>query len=200
MDIDTTNGVAPMPETDKGTPEIMENITEEFTPYETENQAEEVPQNEEEIKSPSGETFNPEIHVSPDSITPKGNFRRKKGAKEKTLISDAEVFVENANTHATAETITFLFVQFGVFAFGEKFRPSSKNETLPMVTSLEKYLEQEGISDIPPGVAVCIAFGGYTIAKMREEECRSNFSKIFSWFKTKITNVIYWFKTRKRAK
>ena len=202
MEINEKDGIAPMPETDTGTPEIMDELKDDFQPVETpkEKTSENAPQ--EEIKSPSGETFNPEIHVSPDSITPKGNFRKKKGAKNNTenvsSIPDENVFVENANIKATAESITFLFVQFGVFAFGEKFRPSNKNETLGMVTSLERYLEQEGITDIPPGVAVCIAFGGYTLCKMREEECRNSFSKIFSYIKNKIGLFFMWLKSKRK--
>lgn len=184
--------VASLPPADEGTKEIIENISEDFTeppPIEEENN--DLPDYEEGFTSPSGETFDPRIHVSKDSITKKGNFRRKRNAKivEETFPENTISMLEeqrvNDSTLACAETGTFFFLQIGKGIFGEDFK-ASKDEHVTLVASLQKYLISQGVTDLPPGLGCAIAFGGFTVSKMRHDTCRTKAKGFFQKVKDKI--------------
>lgn len=221
--IPVSGQVAELPPADKGTREVVNSLPLEFTP------PTEIDEKGREIhRSPSGEIYNPEIHLPSMKITPNGNWRKKRGIlpilkrKEEearaaeTIDTEGgelppcahEEFpvqgeaIDRAGCRATAETGTFFFLQIGKGIFGEDFK-ASKDENEHLVSSLETYLVSKGISDIPPGIAVAIAFTGFTVSKLRNDSCREKSRGFFKRLKDKVVllfaKIAVWRKNRAPA-
>lgn len=168
----------PLPPSDTGTPEVMESLPDNFTP------SGEIPENTDgEIYDSKGNAFNPSLHIAPDRLNKDGTFRKRN--KSSLNVENEEITNGSENV---SKTIVFFFSQTGKAIFGEKFEPN-KEERSYLEKSMTAYLETKDITDIPPGVAVTIAFASFTVAKMREEECRKNGVSLFKKIKEKVTPI-----------
>ena len=173
-----TADTPPLPPADAGTPEVMESLPDTFTP------SGEIPENTEgEIYDSKGNAFDPALHIAPDRLNKDGTFRKRN--KSSLSVENEEV---TNGSETVSKTIVFFFSQTGKAIFGEKFEPN-KEERSYLEKSMTAYLETKDITDIPPGVAVSIAFVSFTVAKMREEECRKNGASLFKKIKEKITPI-----------
>jgi hypothetical protein len=131
-------------------------------------------------RSPSGEIFDPSLHVSPDSINKRtGLFRRKKGApKPEGNLNSGNVNQLNCQQLATIKqqtenagvVLSGLFFGVGCMFLSSDFAPKNAEEKKAVHDSIVNYLASSGISDIPPGMALAITLCGYTAGKFAAEE------------------------------
>lgn len=185
--------------------EVVENIPDEFTPLDA-SSTEETDQNtilnesseassglDDTFLSPSGEVFNPEIHISKDKINKDGSFKRKR--QRKTFSQDgAEIpDVLPPENNACAVTCVYVFEQIGCSICGEDFK-ANPNEKAFLTNTLQRYFDEKDIQDLPAGVAVAIAFTSFTVAKLQQETCKQKARPFLDKVKEKLFKCYSFFR------
>ena len=185
--------------------EVVENIPDEFTPLDdspntVNNQTTELNENNESSSgfddtflSPSGEVFNPEIHISKDKINKDGSFKRKR--QRKTFSQDGAEIPEilPAENNACAVTCVYVFEQIGCSICGDDFK-ANPNEKAFLTNTLQRYFDEKGIQDLPASMAVVIAFTSFTVAKLQQETCKQKAKPFFDKVKEKLYKCYSFFK------
>jgi len=135
--------------------------------------------------SPAGEIFNPEIHVSPDSINAKtGRYRLKKGAK-----SGAQVSQESGDMRG--EQFTDMFIGVGCMVMGSGFAPENKGEREPLDNAFTNWADANEIKDLPPNIALVLAIVAYSAGRVQKSQplkdtLKERFKKVYTFIKSKI--------------
>lgn len=173
--------------------EVVKDIPEEFTPPEQTEQTsendgtEQAESQQETFLSPSGEVFNPEIHIAKDKLNKDGSFKRKRQRKAGQESPEMPEVLpqEGPENNACAVTCVFIFEQLGVAVCGDGFK-GTPQEKLFLTNTFQRYFDEQGISDLPSGIAVVIALTSYTVAKLQNESCRQRAKPFWESVKTKV--------------
>lgn len=156
-----------LPEEPTAVAEVVNNIGDVFTIPEEVKEAPEVE-----------EKFDP---ATMERIKRKdGKWRRKRGGAVRSTTETKRKGVEetgSVSSKPVAASAVFLFSLLGGALCGDTFRPSTV-EAEELTTTLTTYLDAKGITDIPPGLAVAIAFIGFAANKVAtDEKCRKKLTE-----------------------
>ena len=138
--------------------------------------------------APTTEAFNPDIHESDDKGNPRltkdGRFRKKRGQKSNKNRNNQGDSVNEANTGAgetnTSQPIdykvTAVFFTTIVFstmetAFGKAWKPSEAEQG-NINYCATRFCEANDITDLPPGIALALAFGMYALPRLNDPETK----------------------------
>lgn len=172
--------------------EVVEGISDEFTPLEEraeENTSEtispESQENNDTFLSPSGEVFNPEIHIAKDKLNKDGSFKRKRHRKITATDGTEMTEAMPSENNACAVTCVYIFEQVGCSICGEDFKANAAEKAF-LTNTLQRYFDEKGIQDLPAGVAVAIAFTSFTVAKLQQETCKQKAKPFFDKVKEKL--------------
>lgn len=125
--------------------------------------------------SDSGEPYDPDVHSYPPSQTAKTKRWRKKSRRqmeqEKTeRKASGEPDIDyGAEIRKSAENVAFAYGNGHQFIYGEGGTIENNEDLLPLITALERYMQQNGAKDIPPGLSVVMNAGFYT-ARVAQRE------------------------------
>jgi hypothetical protein len=73
----------------------------------------------------------------------------------------------------------------GETVFGEEWKPNSAEEK-QVPAAFTAYFRAKEIGDIPPGVALALALGNYTVTRLTRPTVRERFGLGWQWFKRKV--------------
>jgi len=179
----TVDAAPVITETGGGLADVLENKN-EVVPEAVEKARESAAAPKEELTDDEGNKFNPEIHLADAGGKPIINSRgyitkkrgRKKGCtpnqklhlpdgKAATLAQEAEQATVKRQQAAYISGVGF--INIGVLIFGEEWLPEKApvDETGMIVQAFDDYYKVKGVADIPPGIALVIALGGYGIKR-----------------------------------
>ena len=131
--------------------------------------------------------FNPAYHVSPTSKNMDGTFRRKKGAPKGPQQNGSTKTVSQPDASAAncGIVVAGLFVGLGCALCGRDFAPETPDEMATLAKPVDELMAKYGVSNIPPEMAVILAFSGYAMAKFAgKETVRKTFAeKVIEPFK-----------------
>lgn len=162
-----------------------------------------------------GNGFDPSIHKTHTNgepvLTPAGKLSKKPGRKgggstgsaskvskvSPLALKDAPASKEQIakiQARASGTMTANLLLQIGIVAGGEEWHPHVNHEIgLDEKAMLENafadYFEATGKTDIPPGMALCVAVGAYALPRFTMPKTQSRLSKfknaIKSWYITR---------------
>lgn len=137
------------------------------------------------IPPPSArEAFDPSIHETDDNGNPRltkdGAYRRKRGQKAKKgtipVSQNTTTFTTEADTKPVDYRGTAIFFTGIVFStceslFGKSWKPNSQ-ESENINTAAERFCAANDIQDLPPGIALAVAFGMYALPRLQDPETK----------------------------
>lgn len=131
----------------------------------------------------SGETFNPDIHISDDAgnplLTKTGKYRKKRGWKKFVNPEQPEAVTpepQNSKMLATFSTVTYL--QAGTAAFGSDFGVDRGGEHDNLRLAFEAYFDSVGMVDVPPGIALCMALSVHAYTHTRTPTAKQRIGRV----------------------
>jgi len=117
--------------------------------------------------------------------TARGLFRKRRS------YSGAVPLSPTANACRKAGRLAAIaFAQTGVAVFGEEWQPivnDNENEREMLECAFADYFEAKGITDIPAGLALTIALGGYSIRRLGKPQTKSRLAKAKDYIKGKLS-------------
>ena len=132
----------------------------------------------------SGIRFNSEIHISPDSLTSKGNFRKKK--KPKSVLGDTkkQAPVDKDVIFKGAAEITVQSMEtFCSGILGEEWLIINGEERRVMTHSFYNYFKSKDISDLPPNLILAIVLSNYAGKRVVKPKTKSKLGLFWSGIK-----------------
>lgn len=160
-----------------------------------------------------GEVFNSAIHATNDAGEPiktaNGKFAKKRGrkaggansgdsgstvAKPQTSAASGEV-AGPSKAYAAGASAAAALIALGMAFGGDEWQPradkaTGTNEFANLSDAFGKYFEAKGMTDIPPGVALCIVIGSYAVPRLVMGEqfpkTRTRLQKIKGWISAKV--------------
>lgn len=126
--------------------------------------------------------------------TPKVSSRFSGGkpqAAEVVRQKETKPDYEAINRRVSAEATVDIFIQLGIMIFGPEWQAQKTDqidERANLVLVTDRYFEVKGISDIPPGAAMAVAFVGYAAARMQYPSTQTKVSIIFREMKKSVMN------------
>lgn len=137
--------------------------------------------------SPSGEPFDPAVHVYPPSATTKGVWRKRKQTAQRGTESLDDL--PNANYRREAEKAAALYAAMHTALLGNDARPED-GDLLPMVDAWESYFQSNGLKQVPPWAALLLTKAAYTHAIVSRPaiwpRVKAGGLKVLSWFGFKV--------------
>lgn len=122
------------------------------------------------VDAMSEPTVEDELISEKDLEVNKKESKRKKYTKKKSESSAARVLTQ----------ITF---SIGQFVAGEEGIPNKEyHEEENITNAYQEYLDSKNIKDIPPGIALLVVLGAYSIRILRAEKSKTKLDRIKSWF------------------
>jgi hypothetical protein len=94
---------------------------------------------------------------------------------------------------ASGKMAANLLMTLGVVAGGEEWQPlkdpqSGLDEKQMLESAFGDYFEATGKTDIPPGMALTVAIGGYMLPRFTMPKTRSRMGKVKDWFVKKLAD------------
>lgn len=164
------------------------------------------------------EGFDPEIHATNPDGTPKlkagGGFQKRRGRKPGNPQPRIHVSVESEpdapkttqengaakivvaapiSPKVIAQQYASVFFALGFGAFGDEWLPESAEEKKMVESSIQTYVESEGVEPMSPGVGLVITLGAYALKKAQRPVIKSK----LEIFKEKIKLVLQWIKVKR---
>lgn len=138
-------------------------------------------QNQEIFLDSSGTAFDPTIHISRDKLTKDGRFKKKTGGYAGVV---GGIKHTKSEASITGEGYAQFYSTLHVAIWGQSGRDENLEKALAI--SIQRYLREEGLSDIPAKIELPISMALYTTTvAMKEENREKTFSflgKIKKWF------------------
>lgn len=163
-----------------------------------------------DLKDVDGNPFDPAMHkVNKDgepTVSPKGNLIKKPGRKAGKApgVSSSVIGVKQEpkadpevqakmQARASGKMAANLLMTLGVVAGGEEWQPlkdpqSGLDEKQMLESAFGDYFEATGKTDIPPGMALTVAIGGYMLPRFTMPKTRSRMGKVKDWFVKKLAD------------
>jgi len=69
--------------------------------------------------------------------------------------------------------------------FGRDWAPADKDEANTIAAAFRRYFISAGITDIPPGIALALSLGSYTIARVNKPTVKERLMGMFEWIRSK---------------
>lgn len=139
----------------------------------------------------AGTPFDPTFHaVGPDglpSMTPKGKFRKRRGASRQM---PGEHDPEKAQSQSLGALSAASLITFCVALGGQDFTPIRQDgidEQDNLKNAFSDYFHAKDMDDIPPGFALALAVSAYMVPRFTMPETRNRFSRSWLWIKSKFT-------------
>ena len=135
--------------------------------------------------SRSGERYDPEIHTWPPKETKAGNWRKRRGRQK---VGE----VETSTLMQQAELAAFAYAQLHPLFLGPEAGLRDPADIVPLRDALVRYIESQGLTELPPEIEVVLAAGGYTVHVVARppvwERVRDYVSRAFGWVREKMRN------------
>lgn len=149
-----------------------------------------------------GRPFDPAIHEKQIDGSPilnrDGTLRIKRGrGSPRSVVGETRraaggPFATPASTPIEAgKQISEAIFAFGQVLGGDEFAPVYNkelgiNERAQMYDAWSRYCESKGINDIPPGIAIIIATGGYIIPRFAMPKTKTRLTRVKDWCSGKL--------------
>ena len=169
-----------------------------------------------ELRDVDGNPFDPSVHKTDKhgnpTLTKLGTLIKKPGRKSGTKNSESRSFIggiaqseeatpeQSLKVQARASGVMAanLLITMGMVAGGDEWRPmkdqaTGLDEKLMLEGAFADYFEATGKTDIPPGMALTVAIGGYALPRFTMPKTQSRMSKVKNAIKQ-------WWINRKIAK
>jgi len=117
--------------------------------------------------SPAGERFDARLHVSPDSITKSGKYRKKKNAETPEEIKQENL--ENTEAELIGKIAAQTYPQVLSLIIDADCTPD-KTERETLEIAFANYCKSKNIKDIPPGVALCLVLTSFSYKKIQQND------------------------------
>lgn len=175
-------------------------------------QAKEEAQAEEwaEYRDTDGNPFDPNIHKTnkhgEPTLSTKGKLIKKPGRKAggngvtpKSVIGvksepkQSEEQKAAIQARASGTMAANLLMTLGVVVGGDEWHPvkdpnTGMDEKLMLESAFADYFEATGKTDIPPGLALTAAIGGYMLPRFTMPKTRTRMQKVKDWFIKKMAD------------
>jgi len=151
-----------------------------------------------------GDIFNADIHAVDDNGDPKftaaGYFAKRRGRKsggsnsekKSTLgINQDPLLIQKQKQRAAGSAAANSLIMLGIVLCGDEWQPIRNeehgiNEKANLEMAFSDYFEQNGLEDIPAGVALAIAVSGYMLPRFTMPKTRARsatlLQKIKAWW------------------
>lgn len=163
------------------------------------------------LKDKNGFAFDPDIHKTKLDGTPKLTKGNQLWLKSGKRINNSKSFIkrgaaqpgaqpgsetdapgpgtEAAHYEASGRVMAETIFSLGQMFFGPEWAPQQVagqiDERGQMSTAWAEYFRAKGLSDIPPGMAIAIAMGSYTLPRLAMPTTKSRFTRLGAWFKNR---------------
>ena len=163
--------------------------------------------------------FDPAIHLTGADGKPvktkTGKFRKKPGrpasnGKAASTVYKAESAekspeaLKREQAHQTGKFAAGALIQLGVTIGGDEWMPTTVqteggpiSEQAGLEYAFGNYFESQGLTDIPPGIALAIAVGGYALPRFTKPKTKSQLGKLKDFIGSK---YLAWRSRRKQDK
>lgn len=133
-----------------------------------------------------GGAFDPALHAIPPEKTPSGRWKRiPKALRDKSKNSDEPKIEPNATSRMEAQKIAILYGTLHTIPFGAG-GAITREEILPLVDSVERYFNEHGIIQTPPGIDLALSMAVYSMAVAQRstnlEKVAALFARMKNWF------------------
>jgi hypothetical protein len=133
------------------------------------------------------EGFDPNAHAVNADGTPRmksgGGFAAKRGRKPgqtsqgKSAATKSATLPVSPQNEVTAKLCANILINGGVQLFGPHWAPIDKQEGDSLKGAFKDYFDSIGGVDLPPGIALVIAVGMYTLPRVMHEETQKKIDK-----------------------
>ncbi len=163
-----------------------------------------------EYRDTDGNPFDADIHKTnkegEPTLSPKGKLIKKPGRKKGSATKNGQSVIgvkteqkqspEQAaavQARASGTMAANLLMTLGVVVGGDEWHPvkdvnTGMDEKLMLETAFADYFEATGKTDIPPGMALTAAIGGYMLPRFTMPKTQSRMQKLKGWFVKKIAD------------
>jgi hypothetical protein len=131
-----------------------------------------------------GGTVDPPQFERLDSVTQAPPLPRAKTAGNATRPSIPQPAAIATDYRAMGETAANLWFNIGETALGEDWRPNP-GEPQYIAGAFTDYFRAKEIKVIDPAIVLCIALGGYTVARINKPTIKSKLGRVVLWMKSK---------------
>ncbi len=174
-------------------------------------QQEEIKAKYADLKDRHGNSFDPAIHKTgkdgEPTLSPQGNLIKKPGRKKADANNNSGGSVigglgqedkkvdpeaqQRATARVSGTMAANLMITLGVVVGGEEWHPvkhekTGLDEKLMLEGAFADYFEATGKTDIPPGMALTVAIGGYVLPRFTMPKTRGRLQKVKDWIVGKI--------------
>jgi hypothetical protein len=164
------------------------------------------------------EGFDPEIHATNPDGSPKlkagGGFQKRRGRKPGNPAPRVQVSGESEpdapktaqengaskivvaapiSPKVIAQQYASVFFALGFGVFGDEWLPESVDERKMVESSIQTYVESEGVEPMSPGIGLVVTLGAYALKKAQRPVIKSK----LEIFKEKIKLVLQWIKVKR---
>lgn len=123
-----------------------------------------------------GKPYDPLIHFYPPEQTATGRWKKLPKSETQKKASETE---SNAGYRNEAQKLALLWAQLHQIPFGAHGALDNMNSLIPMIDDLERYMLENGKTDIPAGLSVLISTSLYSLGVCQREP---NAAKLKRWF------------------
>lgn len=162
-----------------------------------------------DLRDTDGHGFDPEIHRTDSNGNPvlsaRGKLVKKPGRKSGGKSQKAESVVggkpkaqtpeeaAKVSARASGAMAANLLITLGVVVGGEEWRPMTNpqigvSEKDMLESAFADYFEATGRTDIPPGLALTVAIGGYVLPRFTMPKTIGRMGKIKAWVARKLAD------------
>lgn len=139
-----------------------------------------------------GKPYDPMIHVFPPEKTATGRWKKIPKSKLADKVKETE---PNISYRREAEKMANLYAAIHQIPFGNDGKPTSRDDLLPLVDSWERYMMENGKTEIPAGLDLAITSGLYTFEICQREPNRK---KLKDWFAPLLEKIGFGKKKREK--
>lgn len=163
-----------------------------------------------DLEDVDGNSFDPSIHKvnkqGEPTLSTKGKLIKKPGRKSGQTAQGSKSVIGGVSApeqpklspedqtrmmaRASGTMAANLLLTVGIIAGGEEWQPKrieamGTDEKAMLETAFADYFEATGRTDIPPGLALTAAIGGYMLPRFTMPKTRTRISKLKDWIKKK---------------
>lgn len=144
-----------------------------------------------------GNPYDPSIHAYPPELTGKLQKWKKLSKNAKPRADGEDEIKPNAAYRQEAAKMAALYAQSHVLMFGTEGRLLSQNDITPLIDDLDRYMLENGHTEISAGWAVAMSAGLYTVDVCQREK---NIDKVKRFYSEISDKVKGWFGIKKPRK
>lgn len=144
-----------------------------------------------------GQAYDPLLHCYPPEKT--GKFGKwKKLPKKQTQQKAVDSVKSNASYRGEAQKYAQLFAQLHMIPFGDAGALKNKDDLIPLIDDLERYMLENGHSEISAGWSVLLSSSLYSVSVCQREPNKVKLKKWFGGYWSSIKKL-FGVKSEKKA-